>query len=296
LRRQEKVEKEFEMSMTGKNAHTLAVPGATLYYEVSGSGPVLLMIPGGPVDADAFVDQARLLGDRYTVVRYDPRGLSRSALDRPPDELSIETQADDAHRLLAAMGSEPAYVFGTSGGAQVGLSLAASHPEQVDTLVAHEPPAAELLPDSVQHRTFPREVYDIYKREGVGPAMGTFLARVGMGGGQEPAGPPSDPPPEAQEAMARMQRNVEFWLAHTFLGIGTFVPDIAALRSASSRVVVAVGQETEGLLIQCGRALAERLGTQPVTFPGDHGGFNGQPAAFAEKLDQVLRGGRTPAP
>jgi pimeloyl-ACP methyl ester carboxylesterase len=127
------------MSTNGTKASTLAVPGAALYYEVSGSGPVLLMIPGGPADADTFVDQAALLGDRYTVVRYDPRGLSRSALDQPPDELSVETQADDAHLLLAAMGGGPAYVFGSSGGAQVGLSLVASHPEQVDTLVAHEP-------------------------------------------------------------------------------------------------------------------------------------------------------------
>jgi pimeloyl-ACP methyl ester carboxylesterase len=282
------------MSTNGTEASRLAVPGAALYYEVSGSGPVLLMIPGGPADADTFVDQAALLGDRYRVVRYDPRGLSRSALDQPPDELSVETQADDAHVLLAAMGGGPAYVFGSSGGAHVGLSLVASHPEQVDTLVAHEPPAAELLPPEVQQRTFPREVYDVYKKDGVGPAMQVFLARMGMGGGQEPAGPPSDLPPEAQEAMARMQRNVEFWLAHTFLGIGTFVPDTDALRSGPSRVVVAVGQETGGLLPQCARALAGRLGTQPVTFPGDHGGFSGQPAAFAEKLDQVLRGGGKP--
>lgn len=33
---------------------TLKVPGASLYYEVRGSGPVLLMMPGGPADAGAF--------------------------------------------------------------------------------------------------------------------------------------------------------------------------------------------------------------------------------------------------
>jgi pimeloyl-ACP methyl ester carboxylesterase len=280
------------MSTNLTNAGTLSVPGASLYYEVSGAGPVLLMIPGGPRDADAFVDQARLLSDRYTVVRYDPRGLSRSALDTPPDELPVETQADDAHHLLAAAGSEPAYVFGTSGGAQIGLSLAARYPEQVAALVAHEPPTAELLPEDVVHRTFPQQVYDLYRREGVGPAMGTFLAIMDMGAGGQPAGPPPDLSPEAQQAMARMQRNVDFWLARTFLGIGTFVPDIAALRSGSSRVVVAVGEETRSrLLLQCAGALADLLGSRPVTFPGDHGGFEGRPEAFAARLDHVLRGG-----
>jgi pimeloyl-ACP methyl ester carboxylesterase len=277
------------MSIGRTKAGTLAVPGAALYYEVSGSGPTLLMIPGGPVDADDFAGQASLLGDRYTVVRYDPRGLSRSALDRPPDELSIETQADDARRLLMAMGGEPAYVFGTSGGAQVGLCLVASHPEAVDTLVAHEPPAAELLPADAPHRTFPRDVTNVYRSGGVGPAMQAFLASLGMGGGQQPAGPPGDLPPETHEAMDRMQRNVEFWFAHTFLPIGTFVPDVAALRSVRSQVVVAIGEETEGILRQCADALAERLSTQPVAFPGDHGGFRGQPDAFAARLDQLLR-------
>jgi pimeloyl-ACP methyl ester carboxylesterase len=50
------------------------VPGATIYYEVQGSGPVLVMIPGGPTDAGIFAGLARCLADRYTVVAYDPRG------------------------------------------------------------------------------------------------------------------------------------------------------------------------------------------------------------------------------
>src|SRR5688500_6400579 len=53
---------------------TLNVPGATLYYEVWGSGPLLLVIPGGPQDAGVFSEIARALADRYTVVPYDPRG------------------------------------------------------------------------------------------------------------------------------------------------------------------------------------------------------------------------------
>src|SRR5690349_17678061 len=102
----------------------LKVPGASLYYQIQGSGPVLLMIPGGPTDANIFAGIAPRLSDRYTVVTYDPRGLSRSKLDvLPEDQRIVEIFADDAHRLLAAVRSEPAFVFGNSGGALLGLAL-----------------------------------------------------------------------------------------------------------------------------------------------------------------------------
>src|SRR5437870_13686929 len=90
----------------------LAVPGASLYYEVRGSGPVLLMMPGGPADAGAFRRIAEPLASDYTVVTYDPRGLSHSPLDGPiQDERIVQTAADDVHRLLAAITKEPAFVF-----------------------------------------------------------------------------------------------------------------------------------------------------------------------------------------
>ena len=61
-------------------SQTLKVPGARIYYEIYGSGPVLLMIPGGPADAGVFTALAQCLADRYTCVPYDPRGNSRSDL------------------------------------------------------------------------------------------------------------------------------------------------------------------------------------------------------------------------
>jgi pimeloyl-ACP methyl ester carboxylesterase len=114
----------------------LKVPGAQLYYETEGSGPVLLMIPGGPGDAGGFADLARFLTDRYTVVRYDPRGNSRSVLESPPEDQQMEVHGDDAAQLLGALSDQPAYVLGSSGGAQIGLNLTARYPERVRALVA----------------------------------------------------------------------------------------------------------------------------------------------------------------
>ncbi|TME25623.1 MAG: alpha/beta fold hydrolase, partial [Chloroflexi bacterium] len=87
------------------------------------------MIPGGPADAGASQGIAAHLTDRYALVTYDPRGISRSVLNEPvEDRRVVEIFADDAHRLLATVGREPAFVFGTSGGALIGLDLGARHP------------------------------------------------------------------------------------------------------------------------------------------------------------------------
>jgi pimeloyl-ACP methyl ester carboxylesterase len=264
---------------------SLNVPGAKLHYEVRGSGPVLLMIPGGPADADVFAGIAPLLADRYTVVTYDPRGNSRSELDGPPENWRAEVHADDVSRLLTVLTREPANVFGSSGGATVGLVLAVQHPEQVRTLIAHEPPLTELLPDRERYRAEWQDIHETYRREGAGPAMARFLASAGLNGRQPPPEHPTDP--EAQAAMARMMRNVELFVAHG--GGEPDVPDLAALRSGTPRIVVAGGEESHGqVAYRAAVALADRLGAPIEEFPGDHGGFVAQPTAFAERLHAVL--------
>jgi pimeloyl-ACP methyl ester carboxylesterase len=100
--------------MADKKNATLAVPGAHLYYEVRGTGPVLLMLTGGHGDAHPMDALANHLADQYTVVTYDRRGLSRIMLDDPPTTLRLETHSDDASRLLTALTTEPAFVFGTA--------------------------------------------------------------------------------------------------------------------------------------------------------------------------------------
>jgi pimeloyl-ACP methyl ester carboxylesterase len=267
----------------------LTVPGARLYYEVSGSGPVLLLIPGGTADADGFVPLASFLEEHYTVVRYDPRGISRSRLDGPAEDVPVEVHADDAHRLLTAIGDQAAFVLGHSGGAVIGLALVERHPELVQTYVAHEPPLVELLPEGDERRKDGQEIYDTYLREGAGPAMEQFMSTAGM---DEP--PPADLSPETLEFMAQqmasMEQNLDFFFAHYLLPITSYMPDIATLQGASSRVLVGVGEASVGQeTYDTALALAERLGTDAVVFPGDHVGMVTYPEEFAEKLHDAFQ-------
>lgn len=270
------------MAMTSQ---ILKVPGARIYYEVYGSGPVLIMIPGGPADAGVFAAVATYLGDRYTVVPYDPRGNSRSVLDGPAQDQLMDLHGDDVAALISALGSEPAYVFGSSGGAQIGLNLAARHPECLRTLVAHEPPCLGLLPDAREQRAFMDSVVETFRREGVGPAMQKFQAGAGVGGGP----PPADMPSEAIEMFRRIGGNMEFFLAHGIEPISGYIPDVDTLRKGAARLVIGIGETSAGqLAYRTAVALAERVGSKPASFPGGHAGYVDYPAQFAERLHQVL--------
>lgn len=262
---------------------TLKVPGATLRYEVRGSGPVLLLICGGIYDAAGFDGLAEALAGDRTVVTYDRRGNSRSPLDGPPAVQSVEEHADDAYRILGAVGvaeDEPAEVFGNSSGALIALELAARHPELVRSVVAHEPPAFELLSDATHWRDLMREVEATFHRDGWGAAMGVFRDGLGVAGDDNPEGAP--------DVAARMQENLPFFVGYEVAAFGVWIPDLDTLRSGHVRVVPAVGAASAGEPAhRVGVELAERLGVEVVELPGGHGG-HGDPAAFAPRLREAL--------
>lgn len=268
-------------------SHTLDVPGARLYYERRGTGPLLLMI-GSPMDSTGFAGLASVLADRYTVVTYDPRGIGDSSREDTTADVTPEQQADDVDRLLSALDGGQAHVFGSSGGAVVGLALVTAHPGRVQTLVAHEPPVIELLPDHAQVRAQISDIYDTYRADGAQQAMQKFMAYAGLGEapGQEAGAPRWEPSPEQ---MARMHATTEQFLAHLIRPTTDYRPDVEALRAASTRIVVAGGATSKGQLAnRAAAALADQLGTAMVDFPGDHGGFVALPDQCGRVLDQVL--------
>lgn len=273
---------------------TVKVPGATIHVEVTGAGPVLLCIPGGPTDAGVFGDFTRTLSDRYTIVAYDPRGHSRSALDGEPQDIPVSVHADDAAAVIEAITDEPAFVFGSSGGGTIGLELVTRHPHLVRTFVAHEAPVMTLLPDAARWRDLFEDIYETYTAEGVFPAMAKFGAAVEEGEGgpkysEEMA--QQEPTPEQEAMNERMGANFELFMAHEIRQIGHYVPDIDALKNAPTRVVSVAG-ETSGEQGACraAKALAASLGIEVTPMPGAHGGWGSDPKVFADRLDEILRG------
>jgi clorobiocin biosynthesis protein CloN7 len=276
-------------------SHTLDVPGARLYYETVGTGPVLAVV-GLPMTSPPFAALAAELAGEYTVLTYDPRGFGRSTVEDVEQDATPELMADDVHRVLASVTDEPARVFGSSGGAVTGLALVAAHPDQVSVLVAHEPPVVELLPDAARLRSETQAIYDTYRALGPGPAFVKFMAFAGFEA-PEPdptAGPPDPPSPQDQADGERM-------LAHSLFPTTRYRPDVASLQAASTRVVVGVGRESgQQLPRRTAEALADALGSSVAEFPGGHGGFlgpnqGGAAAEFATVLRTVLADQRVTA-
>jgi pimeloyl-ACP methyl ester carboxylesterase len=286
------------MTMTEPKTQTLDVPGAVLSYDVrdaDGAAQPLMMI-GSPMDASGFASLASHFPDR-AVITYDPRGVSRSEKSNGGPS-TPEQHADDLHRIIAAVGKGPVDLFASSGGAVNALALVARHPEDVRTLVAHEPPAAQVVPDREQALAAVADIDATYQRAGLGPAMAKFIALVGLKGpvpadfadtvNPDPAtfGLPAEDDGSRDDAL----------LGQNLISCTHHEHDFDALRAASTRIVPAVGAESEGELAhRGGLAVAERLGTEPVTFPSNHGGFlggefgfNGDPDAFAIALREVL--------
>ncbi len=286
-------------TMTEPTTRTLEVPGATLTYDVrktDSPAPMLLLI-GSPMGAGGFVTLASHFPDR-TVVTYDPRGIERSAKTDPASPSTPDEHADDLHRIIAELDAGPVDLFASSGGAVNALALVARHPEQVRTLVAHEPPLASILPDREGAMAATQAISDTYQRSGFGPAMAQFIVAVSHKGPMT-AEFASRPAPDP--AMFGMSAEDDGTRTDPLLGqnITTcthYEPDLDALRAASTRIVLAAGAESEGEMAHRGaEAVAERLGTTPVTFPSGHGGFlggeygqTGDPDAFAAKLREVL--------
>jgi len=293
--------------MSQTTTSTLRVPGASLYTEMHGSGPVLLLICGGVYDAAGYGGLVHQLASRYTVVTYDRRGNSRSPLEGPAAPQRIEVHGDDAYRVLRSAGvtaGEPAYVFGNSSGAEIGLELAARHPELVRALVAHEPPVFDVLPDRDRWRELLERVERTFGEQGPGAAMQVLGEGLQMRGGEQPEdgeaperlpggaeAPQAPPDPDMAAMLARLQRNMEFFIGYEVPPFGRYIPDVDALRASGVRVVMAAGEESRGEPPhRAAAAVAELLGSEAVLFPGDHGGFGARAEPFAALLDEVLHG------
>jgi pimeloyl-ACP methyl ester carboxylesterase len=270
---------------------TLEVIGATLFYKVSGSGPVLLILQGGGGDREGSEALAKHLADAYTVLTFDRRGLSRSILKEPSAPLSIEVHSEDAHRLLAALTPDPSFILGVSIGALIALDLIARHPDQVRALVAYEPGIADLLPGDERARAVQThmEIDQVYRRMGLPAAMKKMAVLSGVN--LEDREPDIDlSPPDSQRATLH-GRNMNFFLANDAPAAHKYKLDLIALKRVSKKILPAAGRNSgESMPHHSVIALAEQLGSKVTYFPGGHTSYVLRPREFAATLRSALLG------
>jgi pimeloyl-ACP methyl ester carboxylesterase len=282
--------------------HTLKTAEADIVYDVHGplptadARPPLFMI-GQPMTATGFATLLSHFPDR-TVVTYDPRGLGRSSRKDGRVDNSPTTQAEDVHAVIAALGTGPVEMFASSGGAVTALALVAAYPSDVTTLVAHEPPLIPVLPDAEAAARARAGFRAAYEAKGSGAGMAAFIAMTSWRGeftDEYFAQPAPDPAQFGLSTEDDGSRDDPL-LSERSWAITDYRPDVDALNSARTRVVIAVGEESLGTFTgRTSLATAELLGQQATVFPSHHGGFlggesgyAGQPEAFARRLREVL--------
>lgn len=287
---------------TTMTTHRLETPEVDIAYDVHGplptadGRPPLVMI-GQPMDASGFGALRSHFPDR-TVVTYDPRGLGRSTRKDGRVDNVPAVQAADVHAVTEALGAGPVEMFASSGGAVTALALVAAYPDDVTTLVAHEPPIVPVLPDAKAAERAQAGVRDAYEAKGSGAGMAAFIAMTSWQGEFTDdyfAQPAADPAAFGMPTEDDGSRDDPL-LSDRSWAITSYRPDLDALAAAPTRVVIAVGEESIGTFTgRTAVATAELLGQQATVFPSHHGGFlggergyAGQPEAFARKLRQVL--------
>jgi pimeloyl-ACP methyl ester carboxylesterase len=282
--------------------HTLDTAEADIVYDVRGplptadGRPPLFMI-AQPMDATGFATLASYFPDR-TVVTYDPRGLGRSVRKDGRVENTPTLQAADVHAVIEALGVGPVEMFASSGGAVTALALVTAHPDDLATLVAHEPPIIAVLPDAEAAERARAGFRDIYEAKGAGAGMAAFIAMTSWRGEftDEYFSQPAPDPAQFGMPTEDDGRRDDPLLSDRSWAITGYRPDVEALAAAPTRIVIAVGEESLGTFTgRAAVATAELLGQQPTVFPSHHGGFMGdeygyagQPEAFARKLREVL--------
>jgi pimeloyl-ACP methyl ester carboxylesterase len=276
--------------------HVLETDKAAITYDVEGEGGRPLMMIGQPMDASGFTALRAQFPDR-TVITYDPRGLGRSTRSDGRTDNSPETQAADVHAVIEAVGG-PVDLFASSGGAVTALELVASYPDDVVTLVAHEPPLIDVLPDADAARRARDAFIDAYFAKGSGAGMAQFMVMSSWQGEYTdeyfalPAGDPAQFGMPTEDDGSRDDP----LLSRNSLAITDYQPKVDALAAAPTRVVIAVGEETgNAFTARTAVHTAKLLGQEATVFPSHHGGFlggefgwAGKPEEFAVKLREVL--------
>ena len=231
------------------------------------------------------------------IIRAD-RGIGRSVRHDGRVDNDPVTQAGDVHAVIEELGVGPVEMFASSGGAVTALALVTAYPRDVVALVAHEPPIIPVLADAAAAQRAETRIRDVYQAKGAGAGMAAFIAMTSWPGEFDDdyfARPVPDPAMFGLSADDDGTRDNPI-LSDRSAAITMYRPDVAGLTAAPTRVIIALGEESE--FVFTGRAAiaaAELIGQQPTVFPSHHGGFTGgeygytgQPEAFAHRLREVF--------
>jgi pimeloyl-ACP methyl ester carboxylesterase len=269
-----------------------------LYVEVRGEGTPLLMIPGGGGDGGSYSAVAERLSDEFKVITYDRRANGRSTMNHP-DCFAIRQESRDAVAVLRVAGETQASVFGNSSGAVIALDMAASQPQAVTAVIAHEPPLARLHPDSAKWQSFFQDVLQGRRQFGRTVAMLRFTFGIGVDFTIMRAAAAIRTARRAQKSSPApyldRRKVIDHFLCQEMLPVVNYAPDLGALKTLRERIALAAGETSlarKRFYAEVAPILARQIDCDMVVFPGHHASFIDMTDEWAALLRRTLNSQR----
>lgn len=253
-----------------------------LYWEARGSGRPVLLIAGTPGDGGQFDGVVERLAYDHLTITYDRRGTSRSVRGFGCCSTSVSEQADDAARVLSAVGVQEAIVFGTSNGGAVALEFALRHPRRLTGVMLHELPLLSVLRDP----------------DPVASAMGSVIGAAMKAGGPSAALEAFLRFAFGDEALngwtpafrARILSNARMVFDVELPAFQAYHPDPGALIRCAVPAQVLIGEQQElPFFREAGEWLASHLSADISPAPGAHGPQFTHPGSLAATIRAFSR-------
>ena len=175
-------------------------------------------------------------------------------------------------------------MIGNSSGAVVALRLVIRHPDLIRTLISYEPPLAKGLPDHAQLQKQHQEIYDIYRRSGIPPAL-SQLAKLTKANQSITLG-------LIDFRKPFLFCNTLYWFERELLTYTEAHFDVQEeLWPLKDKLMFAVGVESPRMAYQfrANVLMAEKLGMELVYLPGEHNGHVLNASQFSKELLEALK-------
>jgi pimeloyl-ACP methyl ester carboxylesterase len=243
-----------------------AADGSSLAIHVIGSGPPVVVFPGGPARASAYLEDLAGLSATHTLLRIDTRGSGLSPLPDDRESLSFPRLADDIEAVRVARGLDQIDLLAHSAGCFVALVYAARYPDRVARLVLVTPSGrgfADTTEDVKRIRatrtgeSWYAEAHEIEEMLEYAPAhrrnrFDPGLRAFGYAKWDERARAHSD----STDGQMSMRAGAAFWTPETQIDMEWLRSSLASM---TAPVLVIVGSHDGMTGVQAGRVIADLM-------------------------------------
>jgi len=251
---------------------------------VMGEGESLLLIHGGISEASFFYGVMDRLKDRYRLIAYDRRGYGKA--EAPADgDYTVQSQMEDAVRILTRHADCPAWVLGNSAGAMVAAELAILHPDLVRGLILMEPSLGMDEESDRKLREWNKKLNEFVKAGRIKKALPAFYDAFGP----DDSVPDIRPEGTSLAEIKQTYRNLTTFMRGELNEVEGHRPSEEALRALPMPVCVMVSELGEHRLFgHTSKLGAEHMGWPLYRVPGNHNAFQFHPDESAEIIHSVI--------